>query len=110
MQVDATCAAGISTLNEVIGLPSVGRPDPFADTSPAELLPTGVRTVTITGVYDDNWPPYLSARWCWAARAAGDDADELLLPHIGHFEVVDVRSNAWGVVRDTILAEVKRLG
>jgi pimeloyl-ACP methyl ester carboxylesterase len=94
-QINATCAAGISTLDEVIGLPSVVRPDPFADTSPVELLPTGTRTVTITGVYDDNWPPYLSTRWCRAARTAGDDADEMLVPDVGHFEVVDVRSSAW---------------
>jgi len=102
-----TCA-GMSTADQVIGPTSELRRNPFLDTSPFELLPLGVRTVSITGVYDDNWPPYVSARWRRAARAAGDDAQELVLPDAGHFEVVDIRSNAWRTVRDTILEEVRR--
>lgn len=101
-----TCA-GISTIDQVVGSP-LTRPDPFADTSPRDLLPIGVRTVSITGHYDDNWPPYVSEQWCRAARAAGDDAEEILLPYCAHFDVIDVGTEAWRAVRDVILAEVRR--
>lgn len=73
------------------------------------MLPTGVRTVSITGVLDDNWPPYVAADWVDAARAAGDDAEEIFIPDIGHFEIVDTRYPAWAAARDCILAEVARL-
>jgi acetyl esterase/lipase len=103
-----TCS-GLSSIEQVAGVPTPLRPDPFSDTSPMDLLPIGSRTVSITGLYDDNWPPYVSARWVRAARAAGDDAEEVVLPDAGHFEVVDVRRIAWRAVRDLILAEVGRL-
>ena len=102
-----TCA-GLSRLDQLVGEPTPSRPDPLADTSPFDLLPTGVRTVSITGVYDDNWPPHISQRWHRAALAAGDDAEELLLPDCGHFDLMDVRMTAWHAVRDAILAEVRR--
>jgi acetyl esterase/lipase len=102
-----TCA-GMATGDQVTGLPSTQRPDPFIDVSPRELLPTGTRTVSITGVYDDNWPPYVSAAWCRAALAAGDQAPQKLLPDSGHFEVIDTRCKAWLTVRDVILSETSR--
>jgi len=105
--LDVTCA-GMATSAQVVGIPSPERRDPFADTSPADLLPLGIRTISVTGIFDDNWPPHVTARWVDAARAAGDDAGEVILADVGHFEVMDVRSPAWVMVRDCILAEVAR--
>jgi acetyl esterase/lipase len=102
-----TCS-GMASMEQVVGPASARRTDPFADTSPLDLLPTGVRTVSITGVYDDNWPPHVSESWRRAAAAAGDDASAVLLPDAGHFDVVHVASGAWRAVRETILAEVGR--
>jgi acetyl esterase/lipase len=102
-------SAGLSTVSDVIGRDIDADRDRFADISPRELLPTSVRTVSITGTHDDNWPPYVAAHWSRAARSLGDDAEEVLLPNVGHFEVVDVRFDAWRAVRDIILAEVGRL-
>ena len=96
------------TVDDVVGVATPERPDRFADTSPSDLLPLGVRTVSINAHYDDNWPPYVTARWRIAALAAGDDAEELLLADCGHFELVDVREPAWGRVRDVIVAEIAR--
>lgn len=102
-----TCA-GMSTVDQVAGPSSPDRSDPLLDTSPFELLPLGVRTVSMVGVYDDRTPPYMAERWRHAAADAGDDAETILLPDAGHFDIIDVRSAAWRAVRDVILLEASR--
>ena len=84
------------------------RPDPFADTSPRALLPTGVRTLSINGVYDDILPPYTALGWRQVAARSGDVAENVVLPDAGHFDVVAVQTPTWAAVRERILAEVAR--
>ncbi len=128
-QVDPICAPG--TLAKLVGLPAaaeavapaaaeaaaegatvpaeaaapIPRADPFADTSPAALLPTGVPIVLLHGVYDSVTYPYVGLQFAMAARKAGDRADIQIAPMAGHFEVVVPGTPAFAQA----LAAVERL-
>lgn len=83
---------------QLAGLPSAARPDVYADTSPAELLPAGVRTVLIHGELDTIAPPRAGHDYARRARAAGDRAQVVLLPGASHYDEVASRSAAWTIV------------
>jgi acetyl esterase/lipase len=78
----------------------------YAEGSPVELLPLGVRQVLIVGVDDGVMPP--PERETYAARAtkAGDRVEIVEVPG-GHFEVIAPTSTAWPAVRDKVLELVK---
>lgn len=100
----------LPNIEPVTGATTPDRADPFADTSPRELLPTGTKTVWIVGAYDDNYPPYMSLAWRQAARASGDRAETVLIPNAGHYDVAEVHSPAWAIVRSRIVSEMRALG
>ncbi|WP_082552190.1 S9 family peptidase [Massilia sp. Root351] len=83
---------------QLTGLPGAGRPDVFADTSPAELLPAGVRTVLITGELDTVSPVRVAQDYARRARAAGDAAEVVVLPNASHYDEVAATSPAWQLV------------
>ncbi len=82
----------------IAGKPSAQRPDIFADTSPAELLPAGVHTVLIHGERDTISPTVTGENYARRARAAGDTADVLVLPGGSHFDEVSADSKSWLIV------------
>jgi acetyl esterase/lipase len=83
---------------QIAGAPSAARPDVFADTSPAEMLPAGVRTVLIHGEHDDISPTVTGENYARRARAAGDEAEVVVLPGGSHYDEVSSDSPAWGIV------------
>jgi acetyl esterase/lipase len=83
---------------QLAGLPSAARPDVFADTSPAELLPSGVRTVLVTGELDDVSPVRVAQDYARRAQAAGDAAEVVVLPNASHYDEVAATSPAWQLV------------
>ncbi|WP_431476325.1 alpha/beta hydrolase family protein [Massilia eburnea] len=87
---------------QLAGTPSAQRPDVFADTSPAEMLPAGVRTVLIHGEHDDISPSVTGENYARRARAAGDPAEVLLLPGGSHYDEVSADSKAWAIVNAQI--------
>ncbi|CAN7691912.1 alpha/beta hydrolase [Pseudoduganella sp. LjRoot289] len=89
---------------QLTGLPSAARPDVFSDTSPAELLPAGVRTVLVTGELDTVSPVRVAQDYARRARAAGDAADVVVLPNASHYDEVAASSPAWKLV----YAEIRR--
>jgi hypothetical protein len=96
-----TCGIDIAQLT---GRPSAARQDVYADTSPAELMPNGSRTVLINGALDHVSPPQTATDYAARAREAGDQADTLVLPHASHFDEVSATSAAWAL----ILPEIHR--
>jgi acetyl esterase/lipase len=58
----------------------------YAQTSPLRLLPLGVRQVLVQGEHDPIVDLASVRSYVNAARAAGDAADLLLLPALGHFD------------------------
>jgi acetyl esterase/lipase len=82
----------------IAGKPSAQRPDIFADTSPAEMLPAGVHTILIHGELDTISPTVTGENYARRARAAGDTAEVLVLPGGSHFDEVSADSKSWAIV------------
>jgi acetyl esterase/lipase len=80
-------------------------PDRYAEASPRALLPLGVPQVLVHGAADDVVPAELSESYAAAARAAGDDAELVLVAGSDHFDVVDPEHDAW----QAVVARLERL-
>ena len=87
---------------ELAGTPGPGRPDVFADTNAAELMPNGSRTVLVTGELDTISPPRVAHAYAAKARAAGDAAEVVILPNASHYDEVAATSPAWPQVLKVI--------
>ena len=119
----AISLAGIGDLDEqgkVFGLPcgedtldllidSAHRKAPFADTSPAALLPTGVKVVMVHGVFDAVMPPYTGRDYAAKARKAGDAAEVVIIADAAHFDLVIPTTPAWREIVRVIEREMKAL-
>jgi acetyl esterase/lipase len=85
-----------------------GTPDKYPDRydagSPIELLPSGARILLVHGSADDIVPVSQSERFFDKAVALGDDPKLVRLEGVGHFELVDPLSAAWGNVEHVILS------
>lgn len=89
------CLADI--LEPLTGAPSKERPDVFADTSPAELLPTDAVLISVNGQKDRIAPPSLGLALTEKVRAAGGKAEYVEIEHAGHVELVSPGTEAFDV-------------
>jgi acetyl esterase/lipase len=80
--------------------------DRYAQGSPVELLPLGVRQVLIVGADDGVMPASARESYKAAAKKAGDTVEVLVVPG-GHFEVIAPTTTAWPTVRDKVLQLVR---
>lgn len=103
VQIRTGCGIDVARLT---GDASAERPDPFADTSPAELVPNGTHTVLINGERDAIAPPALAAAFAERARAAGDTVETIILADAGHYDLVATGSPAWTSVLPILLRAV----
>ena len=103
-------ADGLSSdaLLEVMGGLPEDAPAHYRAGSPSELLPTGVAQLIIVGSEDRGMLENARA-YQKAAVAAGDQADLIVLPGAGHFEIVSVQTEAWRELRRA-LVELRRSG
>lgn len=94
------CEGGLSA---IMGGEPDTVPDHYQVADPRALLPIGIPQTHIIGELDstmiDNVKSYIKA-----AKEAGDTVDLIIAPDSGHFEIVDVSSNAWLTVRNAIVA------
>ena len=81
-------------------------PQRYHHASPLASVGDGARVVCVHGDADDTVPLSQSERYVEAALRAGDPAKLIVLPGIGHFELIDVRHPAWAVCRDQVLRMV----
>lgn len=97
--------------SDICGAPVVTRlmggtparfPERYAQGSPRELLPIGVRQIFLNGAEDGVVPPEDSIAFVRAAKAAGDRAEQHTVANSGHFEYNSPASPAWPVVRDAV--------
>ena len=89
----------------ITALVSTGRPKGtmvFADTSPVELLPIGVRQIVVSGNLDLIVPPLFGADYVAKATKAGDKAEAVNIPQAGHFDLIDPLSDGWKRVEPLI--------
>ena len=103
-QAQGVC--GTNVVEQLMG----GSPDAvanrYAQGSPAEMLPLGVRQVLIVGADDGVMPPRSRDAYKASAMKAGDPIEVIEVPG-GHFEVIAPTSMAWPIVRDKMLALMK---
>ncbi|MGZ6013568.1 MAG: alpha/beta hydrolase [Caulobacteraceae bacterium] len=98
---------GDDTLSRLLDLPH--RPQPYADTSPAELLPTGAKVVMVHGVFDPVMPPYTGREYAARVRKAGDQAEVAIIPDAAHFDLVIPTTPAWAAIVEILGREMKAL-
>jgi acetyl esterase/lipase len=67
-------------------------PDHYAEASPLELLPLGVRQILVHGTNDADVPYAMSERYI---EAAGEEAELVSLKGAGHFEPIDPQAREW---------------
>lgn len=97
--IKSSCARDVAQL---AGTPSAARPDVFADTNAAELMPNGSRTWLVTGARDTISPPRVAHDYAARARQAGDAAEVVILPDASHYDEVAATSPAWPQVLGVI--------
>ena len=91
-----------ATVDELLeGAPEKAR---YADTSPAELLPTKVPQVVVSGELDPIVPVKLARDYAAAARRSGTRTELLVYPGAGHFEPIDPDTPAGRAVVDKLVA------
>ena len=81
-------------------------PQRYHHASPLASVGDGARVVCVHGDADDTVPLSQSERYVEAARMAGDPARLIVLPGVGHFELIDPGDPAWDVCRDQLLRMV----
>ena len=80
---------------------------PFRDTSPAEMLPLGVKQILIHGVFDGIVPPSIGWRYQARAKEMGEPIELITLEAAGHFELIAPWTPAGKVVVAKILDALK---
>jgi acetyl esterase/lipase len=80
----------------------------YAQASPINLLPLGVKQWLIHGERDRMVPAELEKDYAEAARKSGDAVRLTILPTVGHFDLIDPDSPAWPIVRDAVLDLLKQ--
>jgi acetyl esterase/lipase len=102
----ASCG-GPGTIDDLVGKTSPTRPDVYADTSPARLLPIGAKQVIVSGSLDHIVPVPFARDYTAKAKAAGDRVQEMDIEGAGHFELIDPKSEAWKQIAPAIVALTK---
>lgn len=97
---EAKCEAPV--VRELLGGLPAQVPDRYADVSPANRLPMGVRQILIWGSREDYVPIAQAERYVAAARRAGDDARLITVEGAWHFETASPSSSAWPIVARSI--------
>jgi hypothetical protein len=92
---DRSCLADI--YDKLVGPISSSRARVLSDTAPAEMLPLGVRQISVNGHEDRIAPPVLGESLARRARAAGDGAEARVVMNTGHVELVSPGAKAWDV-------------
>ena len=90
---DAAC--GAKAVDRLVGEPSAERPDVFADTSPARLLPLAVEQWIAVSDQDPVSPPWLARDWADKVKSAGDRVEMTVFPRSGHAELIAPGLAAW---------------
>jgi len=98
---------GADTLDRL--LDTAHRKLPYADTSPAELLPSGAKVVMVHGVFDPVMPPYTGRDYALMVKKAGGAAEAVTIPNAAHFDLVIPTTPAWREVVAILDREMKAL-
>jgi acetyl esterase/lipase len=98
----ARAGLGEHAVQEFLGGEVDDAPAAYEDADPARRLPLGVPQLLVHGTADDRVPFDHARRYAERARAAGDDCTVLALDGVGHFDVIDPRSQAWVTIAEAL--------
>jgi acetyl esterase/lipase len=101
---------GDGAVGELMGGGPADHPYRYAAADPVKLLRSGLNISLVHGQADDQVPWELSRSYGEKAAAAGSQVHCVLLPGVGHFELIDPLSGAWPAVRDVFAAAAAGLG
>ncbi|UUZ55013.1 alpha/beta hydrolase [Massilia sp. H-1] len=79
-------------LSQLVSSASATRPDVFADTNAAELVPNGSTTLLITGELDTISPPRAAHDFAAPRMPCRDRAEVLILPNASHYDEIAASS------------------
>ena len=94
------CLGGI--LEDLTGSPTVARPDVFADTSAARLLPVPGDFVSVSGAMDRISPPGLAEEIAAKDQAKGGGGRAVIVPGNNHVDLIAPGTLAWDVQADIL--------
>jgi len=106
LKTNTDTACGPDPVAAMAGAPSAGRPDIYADTSPAALVPLGAVQYVIHGTDDHTVKPVIGDAYAALARAAGDTVT-VSHPPGGHVEEIAPGARSWDATAALILKLVK---
>ena len=104
LQAAATPPGDTCGVEAVQKLTGGNRAHPYADTSPAELLPFATPQTLINATKDRIAPPAFADAYAARAKARGVTVRRVTVPDEGHVELIAPGSAAWAAE----LAEIKR--
>jgi acetyl esterase/lipase len=78
------------------------RPEAYVIADPLARLPVGIRVLLVHGDADDRVPVQQSRDYALAAQAAGDRCELLELAGVGHFALIDPRTEAWATIAERL--------
>ncbi|WP_237151201.1 alpha/beta hydrolase family protein [Pontibacter actiniarum] len=91
-QQEGSCNAAVPQL---MGGSPTDFPERYAQASPQQMLPLQVPSRLVQGKRDPIVPVAQAENFAQKAKAAGDNAQVVLLPDAGHFDLVAPSSPAW---------------
>lgn len=111
--LEATAASpdngcGVDVVGQLVGTPSRGRPDVYADTSVPRLLPLRVPQDLVNGARDSIIPIRLGIGYEAQAKKSGDTVALHIIPDTGHVELIAPDSAAWAETKRLIAAAFGR--
>jgi acetyl esterase/lipase len=86
--------------------PALSMPQRYHHASPIAHVGDGARIVCVHGDADDVVPLSQSERYVTAASSVGDPVRLIVLPGVGHMELIDPEQPAWQICRDQLLRMV----
>jgi len=97
-----TCDA--EPVRKLVGMASNGRPDVYADTSPAAMFPFGTPQILVNATRDRIAPPIFAENYATKAKLHGTDVRRVTVPDEGHVELIAPGTASWAAE----LAEIRR--
>jgi len=83
-------------------------PERYREGSPIDLLPAKVPTILITGKQDKTVPLRHVNPYYKAAKAKGENIENIKVSQAAHFEVISPGSTAWPAIRSSIRKLIQR--
>ncbi|MBE7218652.1 MAG: alpha/beta hydrolase [Caulobacteraceae bacterium] len=105
LETDRRTACGAEPVDAMAGPERPG--GRFADTSPAQMLPLGVRQEVVVGAEDHTVSPVVSEAYVARAKAAGDPVTLHVVPDSAHVEEITPGAPGWDAAA-ALIVELSR--